>query len=107
MGAATDNKIFGIPVKFGDNKKDVIKFAPVTVGLNADNALSKQPIFTNRNLDIVFKINFVRETETFFYIGYGDVFAKLGGIKAALGPILNITAPISVVFFLASLSKII
>jgi hypothetical protein len=40
-------------------------------------------------------------------VGYGDIFAKLGGLKSALGPVFNIVVPMTIFWFLWTLVKII
>jgi len=35
-----------------------------------------------------FNVNYHKKLLTYTYFGYGDLVSKLGGVKAALGPVL-------------------
>ena len=52
-------------------------------------------------------INFERDITTLKYYSYGDIFSKLGGLKASLGPILGFITPLIALNFLIKLTAII
>lgn len=62
---------------------------------------------TNLYTIINININFIQDTYTYEYNSIGDVISSIGGLKAALGPFINIFNPILALFFLLMLTKII
>jgi hypothetical protein len=58
-------------------------------------------------INIKFNINMIREIQTFTFVGYSDLVAKLGGIKAALSPVMDLATPILILTFLIGLSQMI
>ena len=56
---------------------------------------------------ISMNIDYERSVTTYNYNGYGDIFTKLGGLKASLGPILGFITPFVMLYFLILLAGII
>jgi hypothetical protein len=52
-------------------------------------------------------INSERAVVIYSYIRYGDIISKLGGLKAALTPIIGILTPLMMLYFLLLLAGII
>ena len=99
--------VLGVPVKFTNTHKDKIQFHKATTGLDSDKNLKPKLTFDIRDLIIPFNIDYNRRVETYMYITYSDMIAKIGGIKSAISPIFNLMIPFLAICFLIQLSKII
>ena len=62
----------------------------------------------NVNLGLIkLNVDMTRQVEVYKYFGYGDIVSKLGGLKAAISPVLFGASSIFMLAFLYRLSGII
>lgn len=77
------------------------------MNLNDNYKLALKSSFTDRNVVFKFKIDYTQQINEYHFVGYGDIFAKLGGLKSALGPVFDIVVPCTIFNFLWMLVAII
>jgi hypothetical protein len=75
-------------------------FHKARVGLNDDGDLGTKPLYVSRNCKIPLEVNYESRIETYYYFSYGDMVAKLGGLKSAIEPFINLMVPIIAILFL-------
>ena len=49
-------------------------------------------------------VDYTKTVLTYQYNGYGDIFAKLGGLRAAIMPIVGLFTPFTAFYFLFTLA---
>ena len=77
---------------------------------NVDNFgfLKKRPDKTNHNQFVIrIDADMMRINKIIKYFSYADIFAKLGGYKALIGPLFVALIPFSALSYLHKLSRII
>jgi hypothetical protein len=105
----TGKQILGFPIQFEDKKTHRFSLQRPTNNINEKGELMTQDKYeTNyRNLDIFLHIDWTRVVITYTYKSYSDLISKLGGYKGFLGPVLEIFFPLSSLYFLVELGRII
>ena len=77
------------------------------MNLNNKYKLGLKEKFTERDVIFRLKIDYTQQIEVYHFIGYADVIAKLGGMRAALVPAFSFLVPLAILYFLWTLVRII
>ena len=105
----TGKQILGFPIQFEDKTTHRFSLERPTNNINEKGELMTQDKYeaNYRNLDIFLHIDWTRVVVTYTYKSYSDLISKLGGYKGFLSPVIEIFFPLSSLYFLVELGRII
>ena len=97
--------IFGFPIHFEDWAYKTILWTGAK-NTNKDAEVGKKPANERNGTDMLANINFdfTERKYTVTYFGIGDLFSKVGGMRASVLPIINLVIPFLSLWFLMMLA---
>ena len=100
-------KIFGFPVITKDiNVEKILYSRALNMNENQRVPVSLLP-FNSSNVHIPLKADFTQRKYYWSYFTFLDVVSAIGGVNAAISPILNKFAPLFMLYFMYALASII
>ena len=99
--------IFGLPVVANDIEVNQVLFSrALNMNFNSRVPVSDQP-FNSSDVHIPFKLDFTQRKYFWSYFAFMDVVSAIGGVNAAITPLMKKFAPWFMVYVLYALAKII
>ena len=109
-------RILGITLSYKDEEETIVNYKASKYNQDPHYGLKAVAYCNNPKIcqpksaptiKITPTISYDQTTVKYTYFEYGDMLSSLGGIKAALGPVLDVLTPIFIVLFFLRLSGII
>lgn len=98
-------QVLGIPVDFENDEHREVLWKEAT-DINEDYLIDLRPEFKSSKTSVQLSFDFTERIIRLNYYTVFDMLSKIGGFKAAIGPIVAFIAPFFILYFLVKLSKI-
>jgi hypothetical protein len=95
------------PIKHGDKEWFYLDWHKNVQNIDENGLVEINPTYRNSDMVVSLDFDFTQREYTVTFVTFWDIFAEIGGLKAAILPLVHILVPFWILFFLISLSHII